>query len=147
MEPAGAALSGLAAAGTSALFLAGNEQQYFSELFSLCGGGQSIPEVGPGLGTPAVGGSKVAELFRASQLPAEMLHQVPKKPRAVRKSVGFRSQEEMRVFCPHTECFYLGRDHLEQLWGEDFGIEGVPSPDWKSYSWGNCWFASFLPLN
>ncbi|XP_039195831.1 ralBP1-associated Eps domain-containing protein 2 isoform X2 [Crotalus tigris] len=76
MERAGTALSGLAAAGTSALFLAGNEQKYFSELFSLCGGGQSTPEVGPGLGTTTVGGSKVAELFRASQLPAEMLHQI-----------------------------------------------------------------------
>ncbi|XP_063161209.1 ralBP1-associated Eps domain-containing protein 2 isoform X2 [Candoia aspera] len=75
MEPAGAALTGPAAAGTSTLFLAGNEQQYFSELFSLCGG-QPTPEAGPGLAPPAVGGSKVAELFRASQLPAEMLHQI-----------------------------------------------------------------------
>ncbi|KAM6446935.1 ralBP1-associated Eps domain-containing protein 2 isoform 2-T2 [Liasis olivaceus] len=75
MEPAGAALTGPAAAGASTLFLAGNEQQYFSELFSLCGG-QPTPEAGPGLPPPAVGGSKVAELFRASQLPAEMLHQI-----------------------------------------------------------------------
>uniref|UniRef100_A0A8C6Y8M1 RALBP1 associated Eps domain containing 2 n=1 Tax=Naja naja TaxID=35670 RepID=A0A8C6Y8M1_NAJNA len=79
MEPAGTPLTGPAAAGNSAFFLAGNEQQYFSELFSLCGGGgggQPTPEAGPGLGLPAVGGSKVAELFRASQLPAEMLHQI-----------------------------------------------------------------------
>ncbi|XP_060542684.1 ralBP1-associated Eps domain-containing protein 2 isoform X3 [Pantherophis guttatus] len=75
MEPAGTALTGPAAAGTSAFFLARNEQQCFSELFSLCGG-QPTPEAGPGLGPPAVGGSKVAELFRASQLPAEMLHQI-----------------------------------------------------------------------
>uniref|UniRef100_A0A670YAH3 RALBP1 associated Eps domain containing 2 n=1 Tax=Pseudonaja textilis TaxID=8673 RepID=A0A670YAH3_PSETE len=78
MEPAGTPLTGPAAAGNSAFFLAGNEQQYFSELFSLCGGGggQPTPETGPGLGLPALGGSKVAELFRASQLPAEMLHQI-----------------------------------------------------------------------
>ncbi|XP_070606877.1 ralBP1-associated Eps domain-containing protein 2 isoform X6 [Erythrolamprus reginae] len=117
MEPAATALTGPASAGTSAFFLGRSEQQYFSELFSLCGGGQPTPEAGPGLGPLAVGASKVAELFRASQLPAEMLHQVPKRPGAVRKSVGFRSQEEMRAFCPCTECFYLRRDRQEQLWG------------------------------
>lgn len=73
MEPGGTAFTG------PAFFLARNEQQYFSELFSLCGGGgQPTPEAGSGSPPPALGGSKVAELFRASQLPAEMLHQVPK---------------------------------------------------------------------
>ncbi|XP_070606876.1 ralBP1-associated Eps domain-containing protein 2 isoform X5 [Erythrolamprus reginae] len=76
MEPAATALTGPASAGTSAFFLGRSEQQYFSELFSLCGGGQPTPEAGPGLGPLAVGASKVAELFRASQLPAEMLHQI-----------------------------------------------------------------------
>ncbi|XP_058042741.1 ralBP1-associated Eps domain-containing protein 2 [Ahaetulla prasina] len=76
MESAGTAFTGPAAAGTSAFCLARKEQQYFSELFSLCGGRQPTPEAGPGLGPPVVGGSKVAELFRASQLSAEMLHQI-----------------------------------------------------------------------
>ncbi|XP_013910751.1 PREDICTED: ralBP1-associated Eps domain-containing protein 2 isoform X1 [Thamnophis sirtalis] len=77
MEPEGTAFTGPAATGTPGFFLARNEQQYFSELFSLCGGGgQPTPEAGSRLHPPALGGSKVAELFRASQLPAEMLHQI-----------------------------------------------------------------------
>ncbi|XP_077783608.1 ralBP1-associated Eps domain-containing protein 2 isoform X4 [Podarcis muralis] len=83
MEPgaaAAAAAAGPAAAGgAAALFLAASEQQGYSELFSLCGGGQAAPEAGgPAGATPAAAaeGSKVAELFRASQLPAETLHQI-----------------------------------------------------------------------
>ncbi|XP_061483176.1 ralBP1-associated Eps domain-containing protein 2 isoform X2 [Rhineura floridana] len=72
MEP-GVAVGLGAAAGTAALFLAGNEQQCYAELFALCGGGQAVPEAGTGP-APVAGGSKVAELFRASQLPAETLH-------------------------------------------------------------------------
>ncbi|XP_062982489.1 ralBP1-associated Eps domain-containing protein 2 isoform X2 [Elgaria multicarinata webbii] len=82
MEPAGAG-AGPAAVGAAALFLAGNERQCYSELFSLCGGGgggggggQAAPEAGATGPAPAAGGSKVAELFRASQLPAETLHQI-----------------------------------------------------------------------
>ncbi|XP_053243117.1 ralBP1-associated Eps domain-containing protein 2 isoform X2 [Podarcis raffonei] len=85
MEPgaaAAAAAGPAAAAGAAALFLAASEQQGYSELFSLCGGGQAAPEAGgPAGATPAAAaaaaeGSKVAELFRASQLPAETLHQI-----------------------------------------------------------------------
>uniref|UniRef100_A0ACB8FJ40 Uncharacterized protein n=1 Tax=Sphaerodactylus townsendi TaxID=933632 RepID=A0ACB8FJ40_9SAUR len=70
MEPAAAA------AATAGLFLAGSEQQFYAELFALCCGGscQTVPEAGTGA-APAAGGSKVAELFRASQLPPETLHQ------------------------------------------------------------------------
>ncbi|XP_048350050.1 uncharacterized protein LOC125431329 [Sphaerodactylus townsendi] len=73
MEPAAAA------AATAGLFLAGSEQQFYAELFALCCGGscQTVPEAGTGA-APAAGGSKVAELFRASQLPPETLHQVLK---------------------------------------------------------------------
>ncbi|KAM7181711.1 ralBP1-associated Eps domain-containing protein 2 isoform 3-T3 [Macrochelys suwanniensis] len=51
------------------------EQQRYSELFSLCcspapeGGSAPAP-------APAAGGSKVGDLFRASQLPADTLHQI-----------------------------------------------------------------------
>lgn len=71
MEPPGAAA-------TATLFLAGPEQQCYAELFSLCCGGQAAPEAAPGP-APTAGGSKVAELFRASQLPAETLHQASKQ--------------------------------------------------------------------
>nr|XP_028583431.1 ralBP1-associated Eps domain-containing protein 2 isoform X2 [Podarcis muralis] len=80
MEPGAAAAAAAGpAAGAAALFLAASEQQGYSELFSLCGGGQAAPEAGgPAGATPAAAaeGSKVAELFRASQLPAETLHQI-----------------------------------------------------------------------
>uniref|UniRef100_A0A8D0ECK4 RALBP1 associated Eps domain containing 2 n=1 Tax=Salvator merianae TaxID=96440 RepID=A0A8D0ECK4_SALMN len=70
------------AVGIAPLFLTGSEQQYYTELFALCGGGQAVSEapagtvVGPAAATSAAEGSKVAELFRASQLPAETLHQI-----------------------------------------------------------------------
>uniref|UniRef100_A0A8C3RIA1 RALBP1 associated Eps domain containing 2 n=1 Tax=Chelydra serpentina TaxID=8475 RepID=A0A8C3RIA1_CHESE len=49
------------------------EQQRYSELFSLCC--SPAPE-GGSAPAPAAGGSKVGDLFRASQLPADTLHQI-----------------------------------------------------------------------
>lgn len=70
------------------LLLSEGEQQCYSELFARCagaaGGGpvSGPPEAGravPGAVTAAAG--TVADLFRASQLPAETLHQVgPRAP-------------------------------------------------------------------
>ncbi|XP_044285846.1 ralBP1-associated Eps domain-containing protein 2 isoform X3 [Varanus komodoensis] len=77
MEPAGAAAGPAAVAGAPPLFLSSGEQQCYSELFSLCCGGvQGALEAGTAGPVPAAGGSKVAELFRASQLPAETFHQI-----------------------------------------------------------------------
>uniref|UniRef100_A0ABM5FYF4 RalBP1-associated Eps domain-containing protein 2 isoform X4 n=1 Tax=Pogona vitticeps TaxID=103695 RepID=A0ABM5FYF4_9SAUR len=82
--PAAATASGPAAGG-AAFLLAASEQPSYAELFSLCGGGggggsPAAPEPGSGpsatASTAAAAGSKVAELFRASQLPAETLHQI-----------------------------------------------------------------------
>lgn len=77
-----------AAAGTgcgpgSPLLLSDGEQQCYSELFARCAGtasggpGSGPPEAAraaPGAATAAAG--PVADLFRASQLPAETLHQI-----------------------------------------------------------------------
>ncbi|XP_072850437.2 ralBP1-associated Eps domain-containing protein 2 isoform X2 [Pogona vitticeps] len=85
--PAAATASGPAAGG-AAFLLAASEQPSYAELFSLCGGGggggggsPAAPEPGSGPSATAstaaaAAGSKVAELFRASQLPAETLHQI-----------------------------------------------------------------------
>ncbi|XP_054829701.1 ralBP1-associated Eps domain-containing protein 2 isoform X2 [Eublepharis macularius] len=86
MEP------GATAASAAALFLAGSEQQFYSELFSLCCGGQAAPEAGT---APAAGGSKVAELFRASQLPPETLHQITELCGA--KRVGYFGHAQFYV--------------------------------------------------
>ncbi|XP_077001484.1 ralBP1-associated Eps domain-containing protein 2 isoform X2 [Tamandua tetradactyla] len=63
------------------LLLSESEQQCYSELFARCagaaGGGPGPPEatrVAPGAVTAAAG--PVTDLFRASQLPAETLHQI-----------------------------------------------------------------------
>lgn len=65
------------------LLLSDSEQQCYSELFARCAGaasggpGPGPPEatrVAPGTATAAAG--PVADLFRASQLPPETLHQV-----------------------------------------------------------------------
>uniref|UniRef100_A0A8C0HAJ0 Uncharacterized protein n=1 Tax=Chelonoidis abingdonii TaxID=106734 RepID=A0A8C0HAJ0_CHEAB len=53
--------------------LTDTEQQRYSELFSLCC--SPAPE-GGSAPAPAAGGSKVGDLFRASQLPVDTLHQV-----------------------------------------------------------------------
>lgn len=73
------------------LLLSEGEQQCYSELFARCagaaGGGPGLgpPEAAraaPGAATAAAG--PVADLFRASQLPAETLHQVgPRAPAPV----------------------------------------------------------------
>ncbi|XP_025945407.1 ralBP1-associated Eps domain-containing protein 2, partial [Apteryx rowi] len=60
--------------GTGALFLplSDSEQQRYSELFARCcppGAAAALPEA-------AAGGSSVGELFRASQLPPDTLHQI-----------------------------------------------------------------------
>ncbi|XP_064134115.1 ralBP1-associated Eps domain-containing protein 2 isoform X2 [Loxodonta africana] len=76
MEVAGGGGSG------SPLLLSDAEQQCYSELFARCagaaGGGPSGPPEAaravPGAATAAAG--PVADLFRASQLPAETLHQI-----------------------------------------------------------------------
>ncbi|XP_053862951.1 ralBP1-associated Eps domain-containing protein 2 isoform X8 [Malaclemys terrapin pileata] len=66
---------GGAAAGGAGLLLplSDTEQQRYSELFSLCC--SPAPE-GGSAPAPAAGGSKVGDLFRASQLPADTLHQI-----------------------------------------------------------------------
>nr|XP_048717904.1 ralBP1-associated Eps domain-containing protein 2 isoform X9 [Caretta caretta] len=66
---------GGAAAGGAGLLLplSDTEQQRYAELFSLCC--SPAPE-GGSAPAPAAGGSKVGDLFRASQLPADTLHQV-----------------------------------------------------------------------
>ncbi|XP_077199265.1 ralBP1-associated Eps domain-containing protein 2 isoform X1 [Paroedura picta] len=89
MEPPGAAAS-------AALFLAGSEQQFYAELFSLCcrGSGQAASEAGTAT-APAAGGSKVAELFRASQLPPETLHQITELCGA--KRVGYFGRAQFYV--------------------------------------------------
>ncbi|XP_055231447.1 ralBP1-associated Eps domain-containing protein 2 isoform X6 [Gorilla gorilla gorilla] len=91
MEAAGAAAAAAAAAaagggcgsGPPPLLLSEGEQQCYSELFARCAGaagggpGSGPPEaarVAPGTATAAAG--PVADLFRASQLPAETLHQI-----------------------------------------------------------------------
>lgn len=65
------------------LLLSEGEQQCYSEIFARCtgaaggGAGSGPPEAArapPGTATAAAG--PVADLFRASQLPAETLHQV-----------------------------------------------------------------------
>ncbi|XP_060090006.1 ralBP1-associated Eps domain-containing protein 2 isoform X2 [Heteronotia binoei] len=85
-----------AAAATAALFLGGNEQQFYAELFSLCcrGSGQTAPEAGTGAAL-AAGGSKVAELFRASQLPPETLHQITELCGA--KRVGYFGRAQFYI--------------------------------------------------
>ncbi|XP_073212280.1 ralBP1-associated Eps domain-containing protein 2 isoform X7 [Lepidochelys kempii] len=67
--------AGGAAAGGAGLLLplSDAEQQRYAELFSLCC--SPAPE-GGSAPAPAAGGSKVGDLFRASQLPADTLHQV-----------------------------------------------------------------------
>ncbi|XP_044877573.1 ralBP1-associated Eps domain-containing protein 2 isoform X5 [Mauremys mutica] len=66
---------GGAAAGGAGLLLplSDTEQQRYSELYSLCC--SPAPE-GGSAPAPAAGGSKVGDLFRASQLPADTLHQI-----------------------------------------------------------------------
>ncbi|XP_053164750.1 ralBP1-associated Eps domain-containing protein 2 isoform X2 [Hemicordylus capensis] len=92
-----AAMEPGAAVGSAALFLAAGEQQGYSELFSLCcGSGQAAPEAGTGPApAPTAGGSKVAELFRASQLPAETLHQITELCGA--KRVGYFGRTQFFV--------------------------------------------------
>lgn len=76
------------------LLLSESEQQCYSELFARCAGaatggpGTGPPEaarVVPGAATAAAG--PVADLFRASQLPAETLHQVRLRPSCRWRSV------------------------------------------------------------
>uniref|UniRef100_A0A8D0HQK6 RALBP1 associated Eps domain containing 2 n=1 Tax=Sphenodon punctatus TaxID=8508 RepID=A0A8D0HQK6_SPHPU len=79
MEQGVAGAAQAAGTGGSGLLLplSESEQQRYSELFSLCCCCQAGPEGGQAAGSaPAAGGSKVAELFRASQLPADTLHQI-----------------------------------------------------------------------
>ncbi|XP_043360245.1 ralBP1-associated Eps domain-containing protein 2 isoform X3 [Dermochelys coriacea] len=66
---------GGAAAGGAGLLLplSDTEQQRYAELFSLC---RSPAPEGGSAPAPAAGGGKVGDLFRASQLPADTLHQV-----------------------------------------------------------------------
>ncbi|XP_037678027.1 ralBP1-associated Eps domain-containing protein 2-like [Choloepus didactylus] len=80
MEAAAAAAGGGCGSGPP-LLLSEGEQQCYSELFARCagaaGGGQGPLEAArtdPGAATAAAG--PVADLFRASQLPAETLHQI-----------------------------------------------------------------------
>ncbi|KAK2083082.1 hypothetical protein P7K49_038318 [Saguinus oedipus] len=79
---AAAAAGGGCSSGPPPLLLSEGEQQCYSELFARCAGaagggpGPGPPEaarVAPGTVTAAAG--PVADLFRASQLPAETLHQ------------------------------------------------------------------------
>ncbi|XP_072470347.1 ralBP1-associated Eps domain-containing protein 2 isoform X18 [Notamacropus eugenii] len=96
--PAAAAAAGALSSGAGAgycpvpLPLSDSEQQRYSELFARCccasatssssssGHAQPPPEVGRGAPLPgpaaAAGASQVGDLFRASQLPAETLHQI-----------------------------------------------------------------------
>ncbi|XP_053436718.1 ralBP1-associated Eps domain-containing protein 2 isoform X4 [Nycticebus coucang] len=78
-----AAAGGGCGTGPPPLVLSEGEQQCYSELFARCAGaagggpGSGPPEaarVAPGTATAAAG--PVADLFRASQLPAETLHQI-----------------------------------------------------------------------
>ncbi|XP_032141893.1 ralBP1-associated Eps domain-containing protein 2 isoform X5 [Sapajus apella] len=78
-----AAAGGGCGSGPPPLLLSEGEQQCYSELFARCAGaagggpGPGAPEasrVAPGTVTAAAG--PVADLFRASQLPAETLHQI-----------------------------------------------------------------------
>uniref|UniRef100_A0A8C8Z7I4 RALBP1 associated Eps domain containing 2 n=1 Tax=Prolemur simus TaxID=1328070 RepID=A0A8C8Z7I4_PROSS len=78
-----AAAGGSCGSGPPPLLLSEGEQQCYSELFARCAGaagggpGPGPPEatrVAPGTATAAAG--PVADLFRASQLPAETLHQI-----------------------------------------------------------------------
>ncbi|XP_025227616.1 ralBP1-associated Eps domain-containing protein 2 [Theropithecus gelada] len=80
---AAAAAGGGCGSGPPPLLLSEGEQQCYSELFARCAGaagggpGSGPPEaarVAPGTATAAAG--PVADLFRASQLPAETLHQI-----------------------------------------------------------------------
>ncbi|XP_067422192.1 ralBP1-associated Eps domain-containing protein 2 isoform X2 [Emydura macquarii macquarii] len=72
MEPGPA---GAAAGGAGLLLpLSDTEQQRYSELFSLCCPPPPPPPEGGS--APAAGGSKVGDLFRASQLPADTLRQI-----------------------------------------------------------------------
>ncbi|KAJ7319578.1 hypothetical protein JRQ81_019089 [Phrynocephalus forsythii] len=77
---AGAGAAAAAVAGGAAFCLAASEQPRYAELFFALGGGGNpgAPEAGtaPSAAAAAASGSKVAELFRASQLPAETLHQI-----------------------------------------------------------------------
>ncbi|XP_051491509.1 ralBP1-associated Eps domain-containing protein 2 isoform X3 [Apus apus] len=68
---AGGAAAAAAGSGGLLLSLSESEQQRYSELFSRC---CPPPEAA------AAGGSSVGELFRASQLPPDTLHQEPKSP-------------------------------------------------------------------
>ncbi|KAF6091378.1 RALBP1 associated Eps domain containing 2 [Phyllostomus discolor] len=83
MEAAAAAAAGTGCGPGSPLLLSDGEQQCYSELFARCAGtasggpGSGPPEAAraaPGAATAAAG--PVADLFRASQLPAETLHQI-----------------------------------------------------------------------
>ncbi|XP_012640173.2 ralBP1-associated Eps domain-containing protein 2 isoform X4 [Microcebus murinus] len=78
-----AAAGGGCGSGPPPLLLSEGEQQCYSELFARCagatgGGPGPVPpdatRVAPGTATAAAG--PVADLFRASQLPAETLHQI-----------------------------------------------------------------------
>uniref|UniRef100_A0A2K6NR47 RALBP1 associated Eps domain containing 2 n=2 Tax=Rhinopithecus roxellana TaxID=61622 RepID=A0A2K6NR47_RHIRO len=80
---AAAAAGGGCGSGQPPLLLSEGEQQCYSELFARCAGaagggpGSGPPEaarVAPGTATAAAG--PVADLFRASQLPSETLHQI-----------------------------------------------------------------------
>lgn len=71
MDPGPQVVSAGQAAGGLYLPLSDSEQKCYSELFSLC-------QV-EGSSRLAADSSKVAELFMASQLPAETLHQVSPK--------------------------------------------------------------------
>ncbi|XP_019350592.1 ralBP1-associated Eps domain-containing protein 2 isoform X2 [Alligator mississippiensis] len=82
MEP------GAAAAPALLLPLSEAEQQCYAELFARCRPGPA-PEA-------AAGGSGVAELFRASQLPADALHQ---------KKVGSRNETVPENGVPKRKCW------------------------------------------
>lgn len=84
------------------LLLSDSEQQCYSELFARCAGaasggpGPGPPEatkVAPGTATAATG--PVADLFRASQLPPETLHQVSLHSFIPLRSVGAVSMGRM----------------------------------------------------
>ncbi|XP_071992415.1 ralBP1-associated Eps domain-containing protein 2 isoform X1 [Engystomops pustulosus] len=79
MDPGPPVVSAGQAAGGLYLPLSDNEQKRYSELFSLC--------QAEGSSRLAADSSKVAELFMASQLPAETLHQITELCGA--KHVGF----------------------------------------------------------
>lgn len=90
------------------LVLSEGEQQCYSELFARCAGAASgAPGPGPpeaarvasGAATAAAG--PVADLFRASQLPAETLHQVGLCSPCLCGPVGTVSMERLgRLGCP-----------------------------------------------